>query len=157
MGETDESQNEIYLSHSKSVLSTGVCAMSMSFIAVGNEELGKVGRTGSLIFSECQATRGREGGEGEQWSNLPVSPCWGRLGEYEDTGRFSGDTSVFAHTQTTPTIFKCIVYGLLHLSSSVSLILGIALSKSAACAIGQDAARMSCSSTVELLSYRQVV
>jgi hypothetical protein len=36
MGETDESQNEIYLSHSKSVLSTGVCAMSMSFI-VGNE------------------------------------------------------------------------------------------------------------------------
>jgi hypothetical protein len=62
MGETGEFQNEIYLSHSKSVLSTRICAMSISFIAVGNEELGKVGRTVSLIFSECQAMRGPEGG-----------------------------------------------------------------------------------------------
>ncbi len=38
--------------------------MSMSFIAVGNEELGKAGRTVSLIFSDCQAMRGREGEEG---------------------------------------------------------------------------------------------
>jgi hypothetical protein len=52
MGETDESQNEIYLSPSKIELSTGVCAMSymsMSFIAVGNKELEKAGRTSSLV------------------------------------------------------------------------------------------------------------
>jgi hypothetical protein len=64
--------------------------MSMSLIAVGNEELVKAGRTSSLIFSEFQALRGREG-------DGLVSPFWGSLGEYKDTGRFSSDTSVFAH------------------------------------------------------------
>jgi hypothetical protein len=37
---------------------------------------------------------GRESGWGSNW---PVSPCWGSHGGYGDTGRFSGDTSVFAH------------------------------------------------------------
>jgi hypothetical protein len=64
--------------------------MSMSLIAAGNEELVKAGRTSSLIFSECQAPRGREGGG-------LVSPCWGSIGEYSDSGRFSCDTSFFAN------------------------------------------------------------
>ncbi len=67
--------------------------MSMPFIAVGNEELVKAGRTGSLIFSECQAIRGREGAGIELVGVL----CWGSLAEYRDTSLFSRDTSVFAH------------------------------------------------------------
>jgi hypothetical protein len=82
MGENDESQNEIYLSPSKTELSTGVCAMPMSFIAVGNKELGKAGRTGSLICSEChQAMRAREKGAGVESAGVPVlEESWGVRG-----------------------------------------------------------------------------
>jgi hypothetical protein len=85
MGETDEFQNEISLSPSKTELSAGVCAMSMSmpFIAVGNKELGKAGRTSSLIFSEChQAMKAREkGGGGVESASVPVlEKSWGVRG-----------------------------------------------------------------------------